>query len=451
MSLNMPVTGQRLPYRVDRSAPGVVTIEKFFGNFNPNCVLGLLVIILSIIMPAALAAASPLASFFVFIGSLFFPGVPIGLVNKKWRIEINNVSNQLHVSRWHDFNKKIRKTNTIKFDDIKEIVAETSPDGAKHRLIIIDQAGSRHVLHESMNKIHANKFKDDFMQSIELAGIPRQQGAVNQALVGRSSQPPVIAPQLQQFVVPELNDATILDSSGHNTGFPHDVDSAFARHALDAAPGMRSNGTGALAHVNDLPDSDEAVHERLLAIARHKREVLDRVFDPATASLGNDLLPVPGPGETWHGADAGAGTGNGNGNGSANACSHLRNRGEIFNIFDPCFAMMEFLPQELAGRAVDTPRVVNGEVPANHTPKKHNGDVDAEEVLPRVIDKRTEKELNVRRVRPTCMVCTIPLKGPAFICPTCDTKYCMRCAKTLAGRKESCWTCRKRIILHTDS
>jgi hypothetical protein len=157
-------------------------------------------------------------------------------------------------------------------------------------------------------------------------------------------------------------------------------------------------------------DSDEDVHARLVAIAKHKREVLERVFEPWTGGSVDKPPSEPGTidGGTAKKADP--------------ACSYLRNKSEIFNIFDPCFATMEFIPQELAGRTTDFPRIITHHV-----------------------DKRIEKELSVQKFRPTCIVCTIQLKGTNFICPTCETKYCIRCARALAKRKESCWTCRRPL------
>jgi hypothetical protein len=421
MSLIPTVTTPRVPYHVDRSAPGVVAIEKRFGDVNPNCILGILVIVMSIVLPAALAAISPLASVFIFVGSMFFPGVPIGLVNKKWRIEINNISHQMHVSHWHDFNKKKKQVNTIKFDDIKEIVAESTPDGTKHRLVILDQSSARHVLYESMNKAHANRFKDDFMDAIELAGLPGatvpQQGA-SPALTMRA---PVVTPNLRQFAVPQLNNDLV----------PQDVTASLSQGGAIEAP------------VRHPEESREQVHARLAAIAKHKREVLLRVFAPGT---GPADVPSTSPPTT---TDEGTAAADAATAGKVDpACEYLRNKGEMYNIFDPCFATMEFIPQELAGLTKDFPKVVDGdaETQAGRVPKKKDGDGEEEVIIHRV-DRRIEKELGVQKVRPTCMVCTIPLKGTNFICPTCETKYCIRCARALAERKESCWTCRKRIQL----
>ncbi len=412
MSLIPTVTTPKVPYRVDRSAPGVVAIEKHYGDVNPNCFLGILIIVMSVILPAALAAVSPLASVFIFVGSLFFPGLPIGLMNKKWRIEINNISKQLHVSRWHDFNKQKKQVNTIKFGDIKEIVAESTPDGTRHRLVIIDQSSARHVLHETMNKAHASRFKDDFMDAIELAGLPGASTSQQSASPSLTMRAPDVAPNLRRFAVPQLNNDLV----------PQDVSTALSQgRAIDGPTHPRE-------------ETREEVHARLTAIAKHKREVLLRVFKPGNGDA--DELPTPPPATVVEST----------GGAVDPVLERLRNRSEMYNIFDPCFATMEFIPQEIAGLTTDTPRVMDGdvEVQAGRATKKKDGDGE-EEVITHRVDRRTEKELGVQKVRPTCIVCTIPLKGTNFICPTCETKYCIRCARTLAERKESCWTCRRPL------
>ncbi len=424
MSQIPTTTAPKVPYHVDRGAPGVVVIEKRYGDGNPNCILGILVIVLSIIVPAALASVSPLASFFVFVGSQFFPGVPIGLVNKRWRIEINNISHEMHISRWHQFNQTKKRVNTIKFNDIKEIVAESTPDGTKHMLILIDQANARHLLHETMNKAHANRFKDDFLDAIELAGLPGASRTQQVAPPVPSMQTPVITPNLRQYAVPQLNNDVV----------PQDVSAALSQGGAISGPINGSGAPGGPMNHHRREETREEVHARLAAIAKHKREVLLRVFEPGNGSA--HAHPTSPPDTTGDVPDKVVDP----------ILERLRNRGEMYNIFDPCFATMEFIPQELAGLATDCPRVLDGDAEAQvvGAPKKKGGDGE-EEVITHRVDRRTEKELSVQKVRPTCIVCTLPLKGTNFICPTCETKYCIRCARALAERKESCWTCRKRI------
>ena len=44
-----------------------------------------------------------------------------------------------------------------------------------------------------------------------------------------------------------------------------------------------------------------------------------------------------------------------------------------------------------------------------------------------------------------CVVCEMPLKGTNFDCPSCGTRYCIRCAIELNQRNEACWTCKNEL------
>jgi hypothetical protein len=180
-------------------------------------------------------------------------------------------------------------------------------------------------------------------------------------------------------------------------------------------------------------EDDATVHQRLVEIARRKREVLSRVYEPGTEPPATQATPGPSIPEIPASEKA--------------ACSLLRNRGDWYNEFDDCDGLKYLDPPEIGG----SPRVgaasATGDIElrAGRAPKKKDGDDDEDETITRRVDKRLEKDLQIHKVRPTCMVCTIPLKGATFICPNCETKYCMRCAQTLASRKEYCWTCRKPL------
>ncbi|MFX0101216.1 MAG: NosD domain-containing protein, partial [Candidatus Hodarchaeota archaeon] len=66
-----------------------------------------------------------------------------------------------------------------------------------------------------------------------------------------------------------------------------------------------------------------------------------------------------------------------------------------------------------------------------------------EEQAERIIDEKTEKEVTVSKTKEYCIVCNNQLKGTNFICPYCETKYCIRCAIALSERKENCWNCKQ--------
>jgi RNA polymerase subunit RPABC4/transcription elongation factor Spt4 len=60
-------------------------------------------------------------------------------------------------------------------------------------------------------------------------------------------------------------------------------------------------------------------------------------------------------------------------------------------------------------------------------------------------DERTEREVVVEKDR--CLVCDAILAGTTYICPTCETKYCMRCAKLMASNGDTCWRCKQPFDL----
>ena len=57
------------------------------------------------------------------------------------------------------------------------------------------------------------------------------------------------------------------------------------------------------------------------------------------------------------------------------------------------------------------------------------------------VDEKTESEVDVFKKKEFCIVCNTSLKATTFICPYCETKYCIRCAIALSEQKEGCWTC----------
>ncbi len=462
-----------VPFRTIRNSSGVVTIEKHYSDMNPNCGLGILVVVIAIILPASLAGVAPLASIILLLFSMIFPGIPLVLVNKMWRIDIDNVNRELKITRWHNADKLNKKTMHMRFDEIREIVAETSPDGARRRLVAILLSGTRHVLYETMNMSHADRFKSDFMAAIQLqatqattritsqAGTtqvttPDMQGPPPASQASSPSDPATAVPSLRQFAIPDPN-----APPGSGAGYPDlpptppvrvsswtrdlqyqddvddvdDVGASTVAQGDQAAPASPTTAAPGNQQTETPPqEDDEAVHKRLLEIAKRKRDILARVYQPGTEPENTPAAPAPAISEA-SASDGAPG-------------SPLRNKEDWYNKFDASGGLDYDSTPELGGHplAGTAPAGASIEKRAGRMPKKKAGDDDDDDVvITHSVDRRTEKELGVQKVRPTCMVCTIPLKGTTFICPTCETKYCIRCAKALSLRKEYCWTCRKPL------
>jgi hypothetical protein len=55
--------------------------------------------------------------------------------------------------------------------------------------------------------------------------------------------------------------------------------------------------------------------------------------------------------------------------------------------------------------------------------------------------EKTEQEVSVQREKFVCVVHKGPIEGDNYLCPSCFTFYCLKCAKTLKKQGEDCWTC----------
>jgi len=55
--------------------------------------------------------------------------------------------------------------------------------------------------------------------------------------------------------------------------------------------------------------------------------------------------------------------------------------------------------------------------------------------------KKTEREMTIQKQADRCQVHKGLLTGLAYVCPKCQTKYCVNCATSLAERNEGCWVC----------
>jgi len=59
--------------------------------------------------------------------------------------------------------------------------------------------------------------------------------------------------------------------------------------------------------------------------------------------------------------------------------------------------------------------------------------------------EKTEKEMSIQPKEDVCQVHRGRIEGISYICPKCQTKYCLTCATTLAEKNESCWACEEVI------
>ncbi len=64
--------------------------------------------------------------------------------------------------------------------------------------------------------------------------------------------------------------------------------------------------------------------------------------------------------------------------------------------------------------------------------------------------EKTEQEIALQVKKDICTVHKSPIQGINYICPKCQAKYCMRCARTLASKNEGCWVCETPIKLEEE-
>ena len=55
--------------------------------------------------------------------------------------------------------------------------------------------------------------------------------------------------------------------------------------------------------------------------------------------------------------------------------------------------------------------------------------------------KQTEKEMLISAKLDKCTVHKGKIEGISYVCPKCQAKYCLTCAKTLKQKSEGCWVC----------
>jgi len=64
--------------------------------------------------------------------------------------------------------------------------------------------------------------------------------------------------------------------------------------------------------------------------------------------------------------------------------------------------------------------------------------------------EKTEKELILEKKIDTCQVHKGKIEGISYVCPNCQAKYCLKCAKTLKRRAEGCWVCDTAINIELE-
>ncbi len=59
--------------------------------------------------------------------------------------------------------------------------------------------------------------------------------------------------------------------------------------------------------------------------------------------------------------------------------------------------------------------------------------------------QRTKGEVQVEKEKHICVVHKGKIVGTVYICPNCETYYCMKCATALKKKNENCWVCNTKI------
>ncbi|MFX0037173.1 MAG: right-handed parallel beta-helix repeat-containing protein [Candidatus Hermodarchaeota archaeon] len=61
--------------------------------------------------------------------------------------------------------------------------------------------------------------------------------------------------------------------------------------------------------------------------------------------------------------------------------------------------------------------------------------------------QKTEAEVSVEKEHHVCIVHRGKIVGAIYLCPKCETYYCMKCATVLKKKGETCWACHNKIEL----
>ena len=74
-------------------------------------------------------------------------------------------------------------------------------------------------------------------------------------------------------------------------------------------------------------------------------------------------------------------------------------------------------------------------------PKEGLSSEELEELL------KTEEEVAVEKEKHICIVHRRDFLGTVYLCPNCESFYCLRCATMLKGKCENCMVCNSKIDL----
>ncbi|MBN2153890.1 MAG: hypothetical protein JW839_20705, partial [Candidatus Lokiarchaeota archaeon] len=58
---------------------------------------------------------------------------------------------------------------------------------------------------------------------------------------------------------------------------------------------------------------------------------------------------------------------------------------------------------------------------------------------------KTEEEVTTFKDQKICVVHKGPISGAIYLCPKCETFYCLKCATFLKKNGEKCWSCKAEM------
>ncbi|MHA1371934.1 MAG: hypothetical protein ACTSRA_19725 [Promethearchaeota archaeon] len=61
--------------------------------------------------------------------------------------------------------------------------------------------------------------------------------------------------------------------------------------------------------------------------------------------------------------------------------------------------------------------------------------------------QQTESEMDIEKSKFICVVHKGTIDGAVYICPKCQTFYCVKCANVLKDKGEKCWSCENEITI----
>ena len=59
--------------------------------------------------------------------------------------------------------------------------------------------------------------------------------------------------------------------------------------------------------------------------------------------------------------------------------------------------------------------------------------------------EKTEAEMDLEEKEAMCVVHKATIVGTVYICPSCKSYYCLKCANALVEKGEKCWNCEREI------